>query len=107
MKNYMSSVTIFDKVVGSVSDAITPIHFALPSKHTRSVFDSESVDVLKNLYCKINPKCDVANVIVNSTFIKYRSLTLHGKIFLSSGNRIQYSANSVERNFVWVINCMA
>lgn len=77
------------------SDTLTPIQFALPSKHKRSVFDTESLDVLKCLYCKVNPSCSITDVIVNSVFLKYASLTLKGKNFSSSGKRtrIPYIVN--------------
>lgn len=71
-KKELSSVPIYDRVAGSVSDTLTPIQFALPSKHKRSVFDIESLDVLKCLYCKINPSCSITDVIVNSVFPEVR-----------------------------------
>lgn len=84
--NYL--LYLYDRVVGSVSETLTPIQFALPSKHTRSVFDTDSLDVLRSLYCKINPDY-TGDVIVNSVFLKYSSLTLNSKIYSSSGKRTQ------------------
>lgn len=86
-KEEVSSVAISDRVVGSVRETLAPNHFALPSKFSRGVFDLNSVDVLKNLYCKINPDIHISTVTVNSMFAKYASLTLSGKSFSSCGKR--------------------
>ena len=86
-KEELSSFLTHNQFVGSVSETFTSNKFALPSKWTRAVFDTNSLDVLKKLYCKIHQHVNTDSVIVNSTFKKYSSITFRGKTFSSSGKR--------------------
>lgn len=79
-----------EKLVGSVSDTIRlNTEFKLPSKYTRGVFDSVELLYVKQLYCKVFPDANENNIQVNSIYTRYSSLTMKGKMYQSSGKRIQ------------------
>lgn len=86
-KEELSSLIISDKLVGSVNETLTVIKFALPSKFTRSVFDSDSLNILKKVYCSNYHHVSIDSVTVNSIFKKYSSIILRGKEYSSSGKR--------------------
>ena len=79
----ISPILLADKFVGSVSETLTPIQFALPSKHTRDAFDAEEVTNLNILLGKIHQILENDKIYVNPVFLKYSSLTLKGKMFSS------------------------
>lgn len=86
-KDDFSSISISDRLVGSVLDTVSfNTEFRLPTKGTRAVFDSVEMTYLKQLYMKFHPEHDVE---VNRIYIKYSSITLKGKTYSSSGKRTQ------------------
>lgn len=85
-----SSIVVPSNVVGSLGDTLstpTTTQHEFPSKFSRGVFDADSLDVLKTLFCKINPEYSDDEVTVNSIYLKYASFTYNNKTFLSSGCR--------------------
>ena len=83
-KEEFSPLIASDRLAGSVGETFTASKFALPSKSTRGIFDSECLQILNELYCKMHPNITQDSVIVNS---KFSSITLRGKTFSSSGKR--------------------
>ena len=89
IQRFMSWGSITRLLVGSVNETLTSVKFALPSKSTRGVFVSDSLSILKKLYCNIHPPVCADSVIVNSVYKKYSAVTLRGKVYSSSGKRIR------------------
>ena len=83
---YREELGIFeapDRTAGLVKGTLTKNSFTLPSKYTRKALNSQSIDTLKQLYCKIKGT-EANDVIPNSIIIKYSSVTLKGKVFSTS-----------------------
>ena len=78
-----------DRFVGSVLDTlIEEGRITLPTKSSRGVFDSHELSFLKELYEIINPgACDM---VLNSIYTKYSSLTIKGRTYGSSGKRTHH-----------------
>jgi hypothetical protein len=86
-KEELSPFIMSDQLAGSVNETLTAPKFALPSKSTRGIFDSDCLQILKEIYCKLHPLISNNSVTVNSVFKKFSSITLRGKTFSSSRKR--------------------
>lgn len=86
-KEEFSPLTVSNQLVGSVSETLNVSKFTLPSKSTKGIFDSECLQFLNELYCKMHPTISNYSVIINTIFKKFKSITLRGKAFSSSGQR--------------------
>ena len=84
-KKELASIVIKERLSGSVSDTLTPDLFKLPLKYKKGVLDSDCIEALQTLLCKIHPS--TTHCEVNSVYEKYSSLTLHGKVFDSVGTK--------------------
>lgn len=87
-KEDFSSIRVSERLVGSVLDTVSfNTEFKVPTRSTRAVFDSVELAYLKKLYMKIHP--EISDVTVNHIYTKYSSITLKGKLYMSSGKRTQ------------------
>lgn len=71
-------------LLGSVSDTVNvpEAGVKLPSRCKLGVFDAQQLEFFLSLYVKLNP--DIGYVIPNSTYLKYHSLAINGKVYASS-----------------------
>ena len=80
-----------DPIIGSVQETLLPTNvqvdkIILPTKCKRTVINGTTQEILKNLYCKMNPDTHVDKVMLNSVITKYSSLCYKG-INFSTSNR--------------------
>ncbi len=80
-KEELASIVIKERLSGSVSDTLTPDLFKLPLRYKKGVLDSDCVEALQTLLCKIHPSTSQCEV--NSMYEKYSSLILFMERFLT------------------------
>lgn len=84
------------RLVGSVLDTVSTCDdFKLPSRYFRAVLSQNELKFLEEIYFKYSKVGDGSNVIVNSIYLKYSSISIRGREFNSSGKRTRAAAVSL------------
>ena len=83
--DFKSSISLEDRLVGSVLESVLSDEFRLPSKSTRGVLTSDELSAVHELYCKLYPNSISHSVVPNSVCTRYSTVTLRGRPFGSAG----------------------
>lgn len=78
--------SLLDTVTVSTSDSST-CEFDLPKKCSRCTLSTDEQRYILQLFHKLNPQLSHVSVRVNSVFLKYGSIDLNRKKFVSSGKK--------------------
>ena len=75
------SLTLSDRIVGSLLDTLTLGEFQIPTKSSRGVLDSDEIQVIEMLYRKLYPTSATSEINVTSIFLKFSHVIFKGKKF--------------------------